>query len=84
MQSVALGLGTVAGVIVVLTVVLLLFQSCHAKINDFYYDRIKAMREEKEKANIRKKNASLMKYEQGKIDASMQGPSLVIPQYVTV
>ena len=52
MQSVALGLGTVAGVIVVLTVVLLLFQSCHAKINDFYYDRIKAMREEKEKANI--------------------------------
>ena len=84
MQSLALGLGTISGVIVLLTVVLWIFQSCYAKINDFYYGRIKAMREEKEKANIIKKNASLMKYEQEKNDASMQCPSLVMPQYVTV
>ena len=50
MQSVALGMGVVVGVIAVLTVVSVLFQHCYVKMHDLYYDSIHAkLRAERKK-----------------------------------
>ena len=91
MQSVALGLGAVVGVIVVLTVAMVLFEECCVKMHDlYYYKTLAKLRAEREKqlsdnkANIRQQYAHPMKNDQGQVNASLQYPSLVTPQFVTV
>ena len=88
MQSVALGLGAVVGVIVVGAVVLVLFEECCVKVHDlYYYKTLAKWREEREKqisdnkANIGPQYASPIKNDQGQV---LQYPSLVTSQFVTV